>query len=200
MSRGVFVSVDGPNGAGKSTFIKQLSEKLSDALPVFLTREPTETDFGRFVKKNEQNMRGLRYAQLIWADRYFHVNNYILPELKSGKVVISDRYIESSIVLQGFDGVSIEEIWDLNGGFIIPDLSVILSAEPAILESRLSERDSRSNFELKMKREQELEGYKKAVNFLSSKGFQHVVYKNNTSDDLYNNIDDVYNRILSIAG
>lgn len=199
MNHGIFVSVDGPSGAGKSSFIKILSERLSASLPIFLTKEPSETEFGSFVKKNEQNMSGLEYAQLIWADRCFHVSNYILPHLDLGKVVISDRYIESSIVLQGFDGVTIERIWDLNKDFIIPNLSIILLAEPDTLESRLSERNSLSAFELKMTREQELEGYKGAVDFLSAKGFRYVVYQNNTLDDLYKNIDDIYNKILSMA-
>lgn len=198
MKRGVFVSVDGPNGAGKSSFIEALSKKVALSFPVFVTKEPSSTQFGDFVKRNEQHLTGLPYAHLIWSDRYFHVENFVLPQLNSGKVVISDRYVESSFVLQGFDGVPAEKIWDLNKNFIIPSVSIILLAKPNVLEERLSQRMFLSNFEKKMSREQEVDMYKKAIDFLSKKGFQHVIYENNTPDDLKKNIDEAYSKIYTL--
>ena len=50
MSKSAFISVEGPNGVGKSTFIKTLASKLSGHFPVAVTREPSETPFGKFVK------------------------------------------------------------------------------------------------------------------------------------------------------
>lgn len=198
MKNGIFVTVDGPNGAGKSSFIDALSEKLSSSFPLYLTREPSPTKFGEFVKRYEHHLSAESYAQLIWSDRYFHIENFVLPELRSGKVVISDRYVESSFVLQGFDNVPVDKIWDVNKDFVIPDISIILLADPTLLEERLSKRNYLSNFEKRMTRQQEVYAYREAVNFLSEKGFQFLVYENNTIENFERNVNDVYDRICAL--
>lgn len=200
MNKGIFISVDGPNGAGKSTFIRELSMKLSECFPVAVTREPTETLFGEFVKKNEGALKGLEYARLIWADRYYHVRRFILPALAENKIVISDRYIESSIVLQGFDGVSADQVWELNQDFIIPDISIILLADDDQLAERLQQRDTLSNFEKRMTRRQEIEGYRTAADFLAGKGFRHLIFQNNTKADSEKSIADVFDAIILMMG
>ncbi len=70
-----------------------------------------------------------------------------MPALQVGKIVFSDRYIESSLVLQRLDGLGIESIWNLNSQACIPDLSMILMASVEILEQRLSQRSSFGRFE-----------------------------------------------------
>lgn len=200
MNKGIFISVEGPNGTGKSTFIKELSTKLSKCFPVAVTREPTETPFGEFVKRNEGALKGMEYARLIWADRYYHVQQFILPALDEKKIVISDRYIESSIVLQGFDGVPVDQVWMLNKDFIIPDISIILLADNNLLADRLQQRDTLSDFEKKMTRHQETEGYRTAVDFLAGKGFRHLIFQNDTKEDLKKSIVDVIDVIISTIG
>ena len=66
---GIFITVEGPNGVGKSTFIKRLEEMLSSEYMVFLTREPSNSNFGNYVRKNEEMLGGEAYAYLIAADR-----------------------------------------------------------------------------------------------------------------------------------
>lgn len=200
MNKGVFISVEGPNGTGKSTFIRELSTKLSEHFPVALTREPTETPFGEFVKRNEGALKGMEYARLIWADRYYHVRRFILPNLAEKKIVISDRYIESSIVLQGFDGVLADQVWELNKNFIIPDISIILLADDKLLAERLQQRDALSDFEKRMTRHQEIEGYRAAVDFLAGKGFRHLIFQNGTKADLKRSIIEVFDVIMSTMG
>lgn len=200
MNKGIFISVEGPNGTGKSTFIRELSTKLSEHFPVVLTREPTETPFGEFVKRNEGALKGMEYARLIWADRYYHVQQFVLPILAEKKIVISDRYIESSIVLQGFDGVSADQVWALNKDFIIPDISIILLADDRILAERLQQRDTLSDFEKRMTRYQEIEGYRAAADFLASKGFRHLIFQNDTQGDLERSIINVFDVIMSMIG
>lgn len=197
MNKGFFISVEGPNGTGKSTFVKKLSEKLSESFPVILTREPTETPFGEFVKRNEGALKGMEYARLIWADRYYHVQQFVLPFLAEGKVVISDRYIESSIVLQSFDGVPVDQVWELNKDFIIPDISIILLTNNNLLVERLQQRDVLSDFEKRMTRHQEIDGYRAAAAYLTDKGFRHLIYQNDNEDDLEKNTGDVFNVIMS---
>lgn len=200
MNKGIFISVEGPNGSGKSTFIRELSTKLSEHFPVTLTREPTETPFGEFVKRNEGALKEMEYARLIWADRYYHVQQFILPSLAEGKTVISDRYIESSIVLQSFDGVPANQVWELNKAFIIPDISIILLADDNLLAVRLQQRYALSDFEKRMTRRQEIEGYRAAANFLANKGFRHLIFQNDTEADLERSINDVFDVIMSTIG
>lgn len=200
MNKSIFISVEGPNGAGKSTFIRELSSKLSGLFPVVLTREPTETPFGEFVKSNEGGLKGMEYAHLIWADRYYHVQQFILPLLAEKKIVISDRYIESSIVLQGFDGVPADQVWELNKDFIIPDISIILLADDELLAERLQQRDILSDFEKRMTRRQELEGYRAAADFLAGKGFRHLFFRNDTTADLKRSVNEVCDVIMSTMG
>ena len=168
---GIFISIDGPNGAGKSTFIDALSKRIYYPRIPFLTKEPTQTEFGSYVKHNEGNLSGLPYAYLICADRCYQIENEIIPHLRAGQIVISDRYIESSIVCQGFDGVPLEQIWDLNRNFPIPHLSILLIADEAVIERRLSQRKFLSDFEKRMSRQEEVQRYIEAKEFLERKGF-----------------------------
>ena len=165
-----------------------------------MTREPTETPFGEFVKRNEGALKGVEYARLIWADRYYLVRQFVLPDLAKGKVVISDRYIESSIVLQGFDGVSADQVWELNKNFVIPDISIILLAKDNLLAERLQQRDTLSDFEKRMTRRQEIERYQAAADFLADKGFRHLIFQNDTENDLERSIGDIFDVIMSTIG
>jgi len=188
---GIFITVEGPNGVGKSTFIKRLEKMLSSKHMLCLTREPSNSNFGNYVKKNEEMLEGQAYAYLIAADRCYHLRNFVEPALVKGKIVISDRYIESSLVLQGYDGVETEDIWRLNCNFRVPDLSVILLGMEEVLERRLIERSELTRFEKKMTRKDELERYIKAAGFLKNKGFNVVTFFNNTESELENSLNEV---------
>lgn len=195
---GIFITVEGPNGVGKSTFIKRLEEMLPSNYMVFLTREPSNSNFGSYVKKNEEMLEGEAYAYLIAADRCYHLKNFIEPELDKGKIVISDRYIESSLVLQEYDGVRIEDIWRLNCNFIVPDLSIILLGTEEILKRRLLKRNELTRFEKKMTRRDEIERYIKAAEFLKDKGFKVVTFYNDTELELRNSLNDVKEFIINL--
>ena len=186
-----FITVEGPNGVGKSTFIRKLAEVLSTSYKIYVTREPSDTEFGTYVKKNEGGLQGEAYAYLIAADRSYHLNNYVKPALSRGEIVISDRYIESSLVLQAYDGVLLEDIWRLNCCFTIPDLSIVLLGDEKTISNRLSERSILTHFEKKMTREDEIKGYLNAANFLKAKGFNIILLKNNTKEDMISNINKV---------
>lgn len=194
----IFITIEGPNGVGKTSFIKKLKENLSDDYLVFTTKEPSNSEFGNYVKKNENCLHGMTYAYLIAADRCYHLEKYIEPALNTNDIFISDRYIESSLVLQKYDGVTIEDIWRLNCKFRIPDLSIILLSEEKNLEDRLNEREKLSYFESKITRYEEIEGYVEAATFLKNKGFNIVLLNNNTQKDLYGNINIIERMIVKL--
>ena len=97
---GYFVAVDGPNGSGKTTVINAIAEKLGlMGYKVKVTREPTNSILGEFVRKYAEGHKGLSIACMVTADRYEHIKNEIEPMLYDGNIVITDRYILSSLIL-----------------------------------------------------------------------------------------------------
>lgn len=86
-------------------------------------------------------------ACLVAADRYHHLITDIRPRLAAGAIVICDRYVASSYVLQRMDGVSLEFIDAINDGADVPDLAVILTAAPEVAADRIYRRGSYGRFE-----------------------------------------------------
>lgn len=184
----MFITIEGPNGVGKSSFIEALVDSVNDQFSVYCTKEPTDTEFGRMVRINEKELRGIEYAKMIARDRKDHLNNEIIPMLEKYDIVISDRYIESSMVLQVYDEVSVDEVWKLNKNFMIPDISIIILASEDVIQKRLYERDTMTYFEKCMTRKEEINLYRKAGDFLSDKGFNIVELTNNKMEDLRDNL------------
>lgn len=189
----MFITFEGPNGVGKTTVISAVSEKLSAlGFDTFLTKEPTKSHLGNFLKSSEESYSGACLACIAAADKYFHIEREIQPALSEGKTVISDRYVESSLVLQRLDGCTLEFIWSLHSQILIPDLSIILVAKPATLNQRLALRKIKlSRFERAETREKELRFYRQAGKFLSQHGFNILVFKNESTA-----VDKVVGRIV----
>lgn len=196
---GIFVTIEGPNGVGKTTFIESLSRELYPK-STYITKEPSRTEFGQYVKNNEGALQGKSYAYLIAADRCYHLENEIIPALKKYDIVLCDRYIESSLVLQYYDGVDLDFIWKINEDFLVPDLSIILLAEDNNLHFRLSQRDTISAFEEKISRIEEVELYKNANNYIKKKGFNTVILHNDNMNDLSQNLCSVKQLIYKLEG
>ncbi|GAA3808904.1 dTMP kinase [Sphaerisporangium flaviroseum] len=145
---GVLVALDGPGGAGKSSMTRQLFDALTGAgLPVLATTEPSRTELGELARHGTDTYRGLAYACLIAADRYHHLDSEITPALQAGRLVLCDRYIASSLVLQRLDGVPLEFLRHLAAHVPPPDMQIILTADPGLLRQRLDERGTHSRYE-----------------------------------------------------
>jgi dTMP kinase len=145
---GLFVAFDGPNGVGKSTLIEHVQKGLIvSGFDVCITKEPSDTVLGGFTRQIAESLDGKSLACLVAADRYHHLEHTIIPELKNGKVVITDRYILSSLILQCMDNVDASFVLDINDGVILPDIQVAIEADADVIQSRLSERDKLTRFE-----------------------------------------------------
>ncbi len=196
--KGIFVSFEGPNGVGKSSLLDGVTNQLTHLkFDVLKTKEPTLSPLGQFVRTAEEDYQGRILAYLVAADRYFHLESEVLPALQESKIVLSDRYIESSLVLQRLDGLDIELIWSLNSQVCIPDLSLILTAPVEILEQRLSQRSSFGRFERTKSRADELNYYLEAAEFLSKRGFNILLLDNGTTP-LDQNIEKIVRQILTL--
>lgn len=145
---GVFVTFDGPGGAGKSTLLDAVTTALLERdIDLVATCEPTRTPLGNLLRGGTDTYTGMAMACLIAGDRHHHLTTEIVPALRAGTLVICDRYIPSSLVLQGMDGISPETIWTLHAGSRVPDLAVLLTADPDVLSERLARRGTHSRYE-----------------------------------------------------
>lgn len=144
-SKGLFISFEGIDGVGKSTQA-DLTEQylLSRGLEVLRTFEPGGTDLGQEIRhlllhrKGEVSARA--EALLYAADRSHHVASKIVPALKAGKVVITDRFLDSSVAYQGAGReLDLKEIRDLSlwaVGNLLPDLTVLLDLDAESASNR----------------------------------------------------------------
>jgi dTMP kinase len=147
-SPGILITLDGPGGVGKTTTLTLIHEALREAgLPVHATTQPSRTSLGELIRKGTHTYRGMALACLVAGDRHHQVETEIQPALAAGDIVICDRYLPSSLVLQRMDGLSAEQIWCLNAGIRVPDLAVVLNGDPAEIAARLHARGKHSRFE-----------------------------------------------------
>jgi len=171
--RGVFVSIDGPSGAGKSTIVHHLAQLLLAAgEDVHVTAEPSSGPIGDMCRELTDTVTGHALACLYAADRYHHVETEIRSHLQAGRVVISDRYIPSGLVMQRFDGIDPVFLWQLNAEADRPDLAVILEADPEVISERLTGRGAHNRFQLTPgSSHAEVHFYRQATDRLIQAGF-----------------------------
>ena len=147
MHQGFFVAIDGPSGIGKSTLTGMLADRLTaHGCSVMATKEPTATPLGSLARFGTDDYQGLTLACLVAADRYQHLEHEIRPALQAGRLVLCDRYLASSLVLQRLDGVSPEFVWQLHQHADRPDLCIILSGDASYARERAEKRGLYSRF------------------------------------------------------
>jgi dTMP kinase len=144
---GLFVVIDGPSGIGKTTVSTLLhSELVTRGVPAVLTTEPSPSRLGELARYGTKEYRGLSLACLVTADRYHHLETVVRPALRAGSVVVCDRYVPSSLVLQQLDGVDLDFVSVLNQYADVPDLTVIFTGDPKRSRQRAEQRGTYSRF------------------------------------------------------
>jgi dTMP kinase len=140
---GLFLTLEGIDGSGKSTQMRLLAEALrGQGRDVVTTFEPGDTNIGRIVRQAvlelHEEVDPMAEILLFASDRAQHVQHLILPALKEGKIVISDRYADSTRVYQGvargFSPVTVEKVIELATGGLKPALTLFydISVEEAL--------------------------------------------------------------------
>lgn len=155
---GLFISLEGIEGAGKTTLMqKMLAYFQSRGKEVLLTREPGGSELGKklrsIILNAEEKICPASELFLFLADRAEHVQTCIKPALAQGKIVLCDRFIDSTVAYQGYGrGMDIAELEMLNKlatGGIKPDLTLILDLEPEIGLARANARNQELNLTVK---------------------------------------------------
>jgi len=131
---GFFIAFEGGDGAGKSTQVKLLAAALQGKREVVITREPGGSDVAEHIREVLLNpnhrIDGMTEALLFAAARADHVSKVIRPALERNHVVISDRFVDSSIAYQGVARkLGIEMVRELNmiaTNNLVPDLTIVL--------------------------------------------------------------------------
>lgn len=145
---GAFITIDGPGGSGKSTTVGALAASLrADGYTVHVTAEPSTGPIGTLTRAIVNEVSGHALACLVAADRYHHLDHEIRPRRAAGDIVICDRYLASTLVLQARDGVPASYLLAVNQNIDPPDLAVFLSASPEIITARLNQRGRHDRFE-----------------------------------------------------
>jgi dTMP kinase len=169
MRKPIFIVLDGIDGSGTSTHSKLLKGFLEyKGFKVHLTREPSESEIGLILRKFLKNPKipPVTDALLFAADRAHHFYCEIQKKLEEGFIVISDRYIESSIIYQSVQSkeLSIEWVKEINKFVGNPDITFILDIDPEISLKR-KDKGKSEKFE-------ELEFLKKVRNLYKKRAME----------------------------
>lgn len=141
---GLFVCFEGGDGAGKSTQVRLLTAVLQErGREVVVTRQPGGTPLGVQIRQlvlHGDHVSARAEALLFAADKAHHVDQLIAPALASGKVVITDRYTDSSIAYQGagrdLGAGEIRALQHWAVGGLLPDLTIVLDVAPEVGRAR----------------------------------------------------------------
>ena len=141
MKRGLFITFEGGEGAGKSTLIEGVFQCLSHRFSVVKTREPGGTFLAEeirnlLLKKRQEAVSPYAELALFLASRAQHVQELILPALNAGKIVLCDRFNDSSVAYQGIarslGKKQVQDVCQFFSDNLRPDLTFYLDIEPRI--------------------------------------------------------------------
>lgn len=169
-----FITFEGGEGSGKTTIIKMLVEEIkAKGIDVLVSREPGGSKISEEIRNiilnvNNKNMDYMTEALLYAAARRQHLKEIVWPGVDSGKLVICDRYLDSSLVYQGCArGLGIEKVYELNmnatDGYL-PDLTLYLDVTPDVGLGRIRDNNrdvNRLDLEKKAFHEEVRNGYLK---------------------------------------
>jgi dTMP kinase len=150
--QGVFITIEGVEGSGKSTQLLHLSERLRRlGLPLVVSKEPGGTALGRELRRLllERHHSGETWCAeaellLFYADRAQHLETVIRPALAQGKIILLDRFEDSTRAYQGACGVaetSLDRLNDLVLRGLKPQLTVLLDMDPELSLQRVEVRN-----------------------------------------------------------
>jgi dTMP kinase len=146
---GFFITLEGMDGCGKSTQLEMLARALRErGLDSVVTREPGGTPLGEGVREllvsDAVDIGRAAELFLIVGARAQHVAELIKPGLAAGRIIISDRYTDSTVAFQGYgrgiDLLLIDRMNRFATEGIMPDLTIIFDLEPELARTRLSAR------------------------------------------------------------
>lgn len=154
---GLFITFEGPDGCGKTSIINLIKEYYKDNKKIIFTREPGGTEISEKIRElilsnDNKNMSPRTEALLYSASRAQHIDELVRPNLEKGNVVISDRFVLSSLAYQGGGrelGVeNVKKINDFAIDGVNPDLIIFFYVDPLTTLKRKSLSENADRLEL----------------------------------------------------
>jgi dTMP kinase len=150
---GKFIVLEGLDGSGQSTQVSLLGDFfIKKDKEVVLTKEPTrDSEAGKNIKKileEKIETDPIELQKLYVQDRKEHLEKVVIPALRQGKIVISDRYFFSTFAFGSAHGADLEELIKMNNNFLYPDLVFFLKVDAKTCIERIEKRaDPKTLFE-----------------------------------------------------
>lgn len=155
MNKGLFVSFEGGEGSGKTTILSHIIERINELdVKYIVTREPGGCNIAEQIRQvildTSNTAMDMRTEALLYAaSRAQHVSEKLLPALNDNTLILCDRYIDSSIIYQGYArGNAIEDIWTINNfamNGVLPDITIFLDINPTDAFARIEKYDREKN-------------------------------------------------------
>ena len=145
--KGVFICIEGLDASGKTTHARKLVRNLRRrGLDALYTTEPSSGEIGKFIRthilQRKRRVPSVVEALLFAVDRVDHMEKEIKPALEEGKIVVSDRYVYSSLAYQGAAGLDLKWIQEINRLALPPDLAIYIDVPPEIVVKRIRRKKS----------------------------------------------------------
>jgi dTMP kinase len=201
--KGIFITFEGPDGAGKTTILNMLSEEFKEkGIEAVFTREPGGIRIAEQIREvilNKENteMDPRTEALLYAAARRQHIVEKVIPGLNEGKLIICDRFIDSSLAYQGFAReIGVDDVYSINMFAIdgvMPEVTLYFDIEPERGLMRISGNDGREvnrldlekmDFHLKVQ-----QGYKHLIGKFPER--IKVINADQSLDDVYRDVKEV---------
>ena len=205
----MFITFEGPDGSGKTTALQSLKEYLDGKnFEYVFTREPGNLDskeakqIREIILDKDNNITPMTEAILYAADRRLHLEQLIWPALKSGKVVLCDRYLDSSLAYQGkARNLGIKAIKDLNEVITdktYPDVTIFFDIKPEEAAKRVDQRAPKDRMELEPDsfRKDVYQGYMDVIKMFP-KRFR-VVDASKSKEEVLKQVIEIINKELDI--
>ncbi len=145
--KGFFICIEGLDASGKTTHAYRLVRNLRrEGFDALYTTEPSRGEIGRFIRayilQRKRRVPSVVEALLFAVDRVDHVGKEVKPALEEGKIVVSDRYVYSSLAYQGAAGLDIQWIEEINRLALPPDLAIYIDVPPEVVVKRIRRKKS----------------------------------------------------------
>lgn len=145
--KGTFICIEGLDASGKTTQTRRLVKELKRrGFEAMYTTEPSPGDIGKFIRthilQRKRRVPIAVEALLFAVDRVDHLERRIKPALEEGKIVVSDRYVYSSLAYQGAAGLDLNWIQEINRSVIVPDLAIYIDIPPEVVVKRIKRKRS----------------------------------------------------------
>lgn len=206
----IFISFEGPDGSGKSTITQKVYQYLqSHQIPSIITREPGGIEIAEKIRDiildpQNKTMDDRTEALLYAASRRQHLVEKILPALKEGKIVVCDRFVDSSLAYQGHArGIGIDEVFSINSFAIeniFPDLTIFLDIDPIKGLERINKRgeldrleQEKDTFHLKV-----YDGYQEVIKRFPNR--IKLVNADQQEEDVFNDVIKIIDQYLKEKG